>query len=78
MELLAQEEDKQLVQTLNLTKDLKNRDDLAFEITPPSGDDSYNGWWVSVYSAKQLSLARTTDSEMKHISLSKADKASAS
>jgi hypothetical protein len=73
LELLARDEDKEALQTLSLTKDLKNRDDLTFEITPPSGDDSYNGWWISVYSANQLSLARATDLEMKNLTVSKAD-----
>jgi hypothetical protein len=72
-DLLDESGDKEFVQALDITKDLKIRDDLTFEISPPSSDDSYNGWWVSVYSAKQLSLARATDSEMKHISLSKVD-----
>jgi len=67
--------DKALVQVLDLKKDLKTLDDLTFEITPPSADDSYNGWWVSVYSEKQLNLARASDAEMKHISVSKVEAA---
>jgi hypothetical protein len=74
-DLLAQAADTALLQALDFKKDLKILDDLTFEITPPSADDSYNGWWVSVYSEKQLSLARASDAEMKHISVSKVDAA---
>jgi len=72
-DLFAQATDKAIVQALELQKDLKILDDLTFEITPPIADDSYGGWWVSVYSEKQLSLARASDDEMKHISVSKLD-----
>jgi len=45
-DLFAQAADKALLQALDLKKDLKILDDLTFEITSPSADDSYNGWWV--------------------------------
>jgi len=73
--LFPQAADKALVQALALSKDRKVLDDLTFEITPPSDDDSYNGWWVSVYSEKQLNLARASDAEMKLISVAKVDAA---
>jgi hypothetical protein len=68
-DLLVQAADEALVQALDLKKDLKILDDLTFEITPPSNGDSYNGWWVSIYSEKQLSLACASDTEMKQILL---------
>lgn len=74
-DLLSQSADKQILQNLNLTKDLKSRDDLTFEITPPTDEDAYNGWWVSVYSVKQLNLARASDNEMQLISMTQADAA---
>lgn len=73
--LLDQPSDKEIVQGLNLAKDLETHDDLTFEITPPTAADAYNGWWISVYSEKQLNLARASDDEMKLISMTQADAA---
>jgi hypothetical protein len=72
-DLLTQPTDKKVLLGLDLLKDLKTSDDLTFEITPPTGEDSYNGWWISVYSEHQLDLARASDAEMKQISVTKAD-----
>jgi hypothetical protein len=68
-EVLANEADKEVLHRLNREKDLKMRDNLTFEVTPPSSDDSYNGWWVSVYSESLLYTARASDEEMKQISV---------
>jgi hypothetical protein len=73
--LLGQTADKEIVQGLDLKKDVKIRDNLTFEITPPTDSDSYNGWWISVYSEHELNLARASDEEMNSISLTKADAA---
>jgi hypothetical protein len=74
-DLLRQSADKEVLQSLNLTKDLKAIGDLTFEITPPTDEDAYNGWWVSVYSVKQLNLARASDSDMQLISMTQVDAA---
>jgi hypothetical protein len=74
-ELLPQSADKEILQTLNSMKDLRTLDGLTFEITPPSADDSYNGWWLSVYSEKQLDAARASEAEMSHITVTKLDAA---
>jgi hypothetical protein len=71
--LLSQSADKEIVQGLDLKKDLKTRDGLTFEITPPTDEDAYNGWWVSVYSEQKLNLARASDAELKQISIAKSD-----
>jgi hypothetical protein len=71
--LLSQSADKETVQGLDLRKDLKTSDNVTFEITPPTAEDSYNGWWISVYSEQQLNLARASDEEMKQISVKKTD-----
>ncbi|HEX5400548.1 MAG TPA: hypothetical protein VFY06_15990 [Verrucomicrobiae bacterium] len=71
--LLSQSADIVIVQGLNLMGDLKTSDNLTFEISPPTAEDAYNGWWISVYSESQLNLARASDEEMKQISVSKAD-----
>jgi hypothetical protein len=71
--LLGQSADKETVQRLDLKKDLKTRNGLTFEITPPTDEDAYNGWWVSVYSEQKLNQARASDAELKQISVTKAD-----
>jgi hypothetical protein len=73
--LLAEPADKDIVQALDQLKDIKTRNDLTFEITPPTADDSYHGWWISVYSEQQLNMARASDLEMKSITVSKLDAA---
>ena len=73
--LLGRPADKEVVQELDLNKDLKIRDELTFEITPTNADDAYNGWWISVYAEKQLDLARASDNDMKLISMTQADAA---
>ena len=71
--LLGQSSDKKVIQALDLKKDLITRDGLTFEITPPTAEDSYNGWWISVYSEKQLNLARASDDDMNLISIAQSD-----
>jgi hypothetical protein len=73
--LLGQSADKEIIRGLDLNKDLKTRDELTFEITPINADDAYNGWWISVYSEKQLNLTRASDSDMELISMTQADAA---
>jgi hypothetical protein len=63
--------DRATLLSLNLTKDEKSRDGLTFEITPPEAEDSYQGWWISVYSTELLKRARASDEEMKQISTTK-------
>ena len=74
-DLLGQSADKEIVKELDLKKDLKTSDGLTFEITPPTAEDAYNGWWISVYSEQKLSLARASDKELDQISIAKADAA---
>jgi hypothetical protein len=69
--VLGRSADREVLKNLNLQKDLKTSAGLTFEITPPSAEDSYGGWWISVYSEQQLNQARASDAEMKDISLTK-------
>ncbi len=71
--LLSQSADKEIVQELDLKKDLKTRDELTFEITPPTAEDAYKGWWISVYSEQKLNLARASGEELQQITVTKAD-----
>ncbi|MCX6915137.1 MAG: hypothetical protein NT167_19175 [Verrucomicrobia bacterium] len=71
--LLGEPADREIVCRLGMEKDLKNREGVTFEITPPSAEDAYMGWWVSVYSERGLNLARASDEELKNISVAKAE-----
>lgn len=71
--LLGLKGDRDILSALDLKKDLKTKDGLTFEITPSTDEDSYGGWWISVYSEEKLNLARASDKEMKDISISKQD-----
>jgi hypothetical protein len=71
--LLGQAGDKEIVQRLAPEKDIKTREGMTFEITPPSAEDAYMGWWVSVYSEQQLNLARASAEELKQITIPKAE-----
>jgi hypothetical protein len=71
--VLGNSTDRDIVNRLDRGRDLKNRDGITFEITPPSAEDAYMGWWVSVYSERELNLARASDEELKNISVPKAE-----
>jgi hypothetical protein len=69
---LVLQDDQFVVRALNWEGDLKVKDGLTFEVTPPSAPDAYGGWWISVYSESQLEAARATDAELKEITMSNA------
>lgn len=69
--LLNDSADQECVLGLDLSKDTQTKNELTFEITPPTAEDANNGWWVSVYSEKQLDLARASYDEIKQITMSK-------
>jgi hypothetical protein len=71
-DLLGQARDRETIRALDRQKDLRTRDGLAFEITPPSAEDAYTGWWVSVYSEQGLNRARASNEELKQIAVPKA------
>lgn len=71
--ILEQPEDRQVVRSLNRTKDSKTRNELTFEITPSTAPDSYGGWWVSVYLENQLNQDRASDTDMQQITMRQAD-----
>jgi hypothetical protein len=63
--------DRSAVWLLNQQADLKKQNDLTFEITPPTAEDAYMGWWVSVYSEKLLNSARASEQELQQITTPK-------
>ena len=69
--LLGAAEDRKVLLGLNVQQDLKVRDGLTFEITPPSAEDAYLGWWVSVYSEQALNAVRASDEDMSRITVAK-------
>jgi hypothetical protein len=65
--LLQQAADRELVHDLALEQDKLERAGLTFEITPPTADDGFGGWWISIYDKKALDAARRSDAELKEI-----------
>lgn len=70
--VLGDKVDSAIVRVMDRSKDLVTRNDVIIEITPPTAPDAYGGWWVSVYSEKQLELARATEAELQQIAVAKA------
>jgi hypothetical protein len=71
--LLPIEEDRQIVHSLSLDKDTKERDGITFEITPETDEDAYGGWWLSLYNKNALEASRASPSELKTITTSPAN-----
>ncbi len=69
--LLGDPRDVAAVRALRAEKDLVVRDGLTLEITPPTAEDAYKGWWVSVYNQRMLDAQRASDKEMAAITVSK-------
>jgi hypothetical protein len=69
--VLTDKDDASIVKSLNRNKDSHTRKELTFEITPISADDSYGGWWISVYDKGRLNSVRATPAEIKEITVAK-------
>jgi len=65
--LLEDEDDRQFLGELKTKEDKRVRDGLTFEITPPTAEDAYGGWWISIYYERQLDKSRATPAEIKEI-----------
>lgn len=63
--------DRALIAGLKQDVDKKVRNGLTFEITPPTAEDAYGGWWVSIYDEKALDRSRASEEEMAKITVSK-------
>lgn len=66
--LLGDSTDIKILDSLDKNEDKVERKSLTFEITPPTAEDSYGGWWISVYSEDLLRKAMASDDELKAIS----------
>lgn len=65
--LLQQAADRELVHELSLEQDRVERAGLTFEITPPTAEDGFGGWWISIYDKQALDAARRSDTQLKNI-----------
>lgn len=65
--LLGDAKDAEVLRSLHLAQDKKEREGLTFEVTPETAEDAYGGWWVSVYDVKMLDAARANEEELKAI-----------
>lgn len=65
--LLDDPADRALLASLNPEVDKKVRNGVTFEITPPTAEDAYGGWWISVYSEPLLDKSRATPKELEKI-----------
>lgn len=63
--VLQKGQDQATVGALDLkTKDVRKLGGLTFETTLPDEEDSYGGWWISVYDEKELDQARASGMEL--------------
>lgn len=67
--LLPTQEFQAAIHNLNHKKDLAAVSGLTLEITPPETEDSYGGWWMSVYSESALNASRASAKEIARISV---------
>lgn len=57
--------DREVIEGLSLEKGKSVRDGLTFEVTPATDDDSFGGWWISIYDERALDRARYSDADLK-------------
>ncbi len=69
--LLGDKSDASFVRLLKLESDIVTRAGITFEITPPTAEDAYGGWWVSVYDEAALDKERATDEELAEITVAR-------
>jgi len=65
--ILPSKTDKEIVAKLNWTKDSSAATSFTFEITPPTDEDAYGGWWISVYNEEMLGKALASEPELREI-----------
>ncbi|MFO0824481.1 MAG: hypothetical protein U0792_15415 [Gemmataceae bacterium] len=65
--------DRNALGTLRSTEDVKKSEGLTFEVTPPTAEDAYGGWWVSVYDEAELDRSRASPPELAAITVAKKD-----
>jgi hypothetical protein len=68
--LLGSAKDVEALASLHLSPGKTEREGLVFEVTPETAEDSYGGWWITVYDPKLLAEARASDEELRKITVS--------
>jgi hypothetical protein len=71
--VLPEDADRRLLRMLDLAADLQESRGLRFEVTPPTAEDAYGGWWVSVYDEAGLDRSRATPTELAGITVARKD-----
>ena len=66
-QLLDDPADRAVLASLKKDIDKKVRAGVTFEVTPPTAEDAYGGWWVSVYDEAVLDRSRATPKELEKI-----------
>lgn len=66
---LLSEPDRAVLLAMQLDQDSIIRGGLTFEITPPTADDAYGGWWVSIFDEKKLDSLRASEQEIEAITV---------
>lgn len=69
--LFTDPEDRKILASLNQVGDKKTHGVLTFEITPPTAEDAYGGWWISVYNETHLDASRATPKELEQITMTR-------
>jgi len=59
------------VRALKPEGDKKVVKNVTYEVTPPTAEDAYGGWWISVYSEALLDKARASEEELAKITTSR-------
>jgi hypothetical protein len=69
--VLPSQKHRDILKALNREKDSATSNGLTIEVTPPTDQDAYGGWWVSAYFEARLNASRASDKELAEISVPK-------
>jgi hypothetical protein len=67
--LLPTETERTVLRAMNREKSAFTQGNVTIEITPPTAEDAYGGWWVSVYDEQKLEKARASEAELKVVTV---------
>jgi hypothetical protein len=71
--LLPEQAQRKALQNLSIKKDSATSGTMTVEITPPTDDDAYGGWWVSAYYVTALDYFRASPTELTNITVDKSN-----
>lgn len=67
--MLPDPKDVEMLRSLDLAQDKKERLEMTFEVTPAAAEDAFEGWWISVYHAQGLDASRAGTENLKLITV---------